>query len=702
MKQIYFLIAVFFFCIMGANSQVLPTVSSSEHIVTVFDYQYAPGQHAQSLATIDKADEIKEKFKGTSTGYVLLGGWGGFITGGFDHSVMNRTGYDFGVYSQPGTGDEPGVVYVMQDVNGNGQPDDIWYELEGNVVGYEGYIRNYEVTYFKPGTDENTSDKVTWQDNQGGEGVLNMSKWWDDSMEQVTFSGVKLPDNKENTSGPFWYDIQGLYTYGYAEVYSADDYDNGKKYNQFDISNAVDANGNTVDLEYIDFIKVQTGCHFEAGWLGEVSTEVSGAVDLNMTDFAATFDDHTLPAESELYADASAAESYESVTENLSSGSFSFKSTATQWGTPESPFTSWYGVALSNKTDNTSLGGVSNQWNSAAGGDINGINTYGVVFDANSGGMSMGPDAAITFNITGHPEGKQLTGCYITNNTYATNSMTNGDGFAKPFGGADGNDEDWFKLTAEGFDKNGQSTGTVDFYLADYRFENNVKDYMLTDWEWMDLSSLGNIVSVQFTMESSDAGVNGMNTPAYFCIDNIDEPRLLLKNTIDDIDVGVNSSDQVIDLSNLFEDPENTDISKEIVWNTNTDLITATIEDEELKLQIAEGMSGTAEIMLKGISNKMAARTSLTVTVTNPTGIDKNEITGLSVYPVPFNDFITIEGTDMVGSVYSIYNLSCQLVKKGVLNGNNQTVEVSALQPGTYILSVQTKDGVTNQKVVKR
>jgi len=52
--------------------------------------------------------------------------------------------------------------------------------------------------------------------------------------------------------------------------------------------------------------------------------------------------------------------------------------------------------------------------------------------------------------------------------------MKNGTaGFAKKFGGTSGNDQDWFKMTAIGYNAAGDSVKSVDFYLADYRFDDN-------------------------------------------------------------------------------------------------------------------------------------------------------------------------------------------------------------------------------------
>lgn len=72
-----------------------------------------------------------------------------------------------------------------------------------------------------------------------------------------------------------------------------------------------------------------------------------------------------------------------------------------------------------------------------------------------------------------------------------------------------------------GIDEQGTETGTVEYYLADYRSEN-ADDWKLNDtWEWVDLSELGQIASIYFTMESSDTGDYGINTPTYFCLDKL-------------------------------------------------------------------------------------------------------------------------------------------------------------------------------------
>ena len=110
---------------------------------------------------------------------------------------------------------------------------------------------------------------------------------------------------------------------------------------------------------------------------------------------------------------------------------------------------------------------------------------------------------------------------YITNSTYAYLSMRDGDGFAKRFGGVTGDDPDFFLLTIKAFSNGVLSVDSVNFYLADYRFSNNEEDYIIDEWTWVDLSSLGAADSLAFNLSSSDVGQFGINTPAYFCIDEV-------------------------------------------------------------------------------------------------------------------------------------------------------------------------------------
>ena len=171
-------------------------------------------------------------------------------------------------------------------------------------------------------------------------------------------------------------------------------------------------------------------------------------------------------------------------------------------------WSSWDGWAYSNKPQSTETG-MAGQYTAKANGAQSGSN-YSVAFI----GFTENPSIILdTAGVVG--------GIWVTNNNFAYYSMLEGDDFAKKFGGATGDDEDWFKLTIESFDAGSSSTGTVDFYLADFRFADNGQDYIVDDWGYVNLASLGTVKSLEFTLSSSDVGEFGMNTPAYFAMDTV-------------------------------------------------------------------------------------------------------------------------------------------------------------------------------------
>ncbi|MEO0897356.1 MAG: DUF4465 domain-containing protein [Bacteroidota bacterium] len=175
-------------------------------------------------------------------------------------------------------------------------------------------------------------------------------------------------------------------------------------------------------------------------------------------------------------------------------------------------FSSWSGWAISNTTD-TLTPGPDNQYSSVVGTGVDGSETYAVTHRFGGPTQMKLKNAAM---------GKPVQSIFVTNATYAYRSMLDGDMFAKQFGGVTGDDPDFFLLTIKGYYNGSLIADTIDFYLADYRFSNNSEDYIVNEWTKLDLSPLGNVDSLFFFLSSSDVGMFGMNTPAYFCVDNVE------------------------------------------------------------------------------------------------------------------------------------------------------------------------------------
>ncbi|MGV0920750.1 PKD-like domain-containing protein [Empedobacter falsenii] len=296
----------------GATSKTIKTKVNvtqelstySKYISQVFDYLPAVGQFTNALPAYvtgetqaDMTAKAAKALVGEKSTMITLGGYGGYVVFGFDHTIMNQPNKrDFKVLGNGFAGSsEPGIVMVAYDKNKNGKPDDDeWYEIAGSEYTNPNTIKNYTITYTKP--DENKTpvkgtigwqtdiEYIKWSDNQGNSGYKTKNSYHKQSYyplwfgsDQLKFTGTLLPNNYTDQSGNGTYWVGKQYAYGYVDNAS-----NSSEDSNIDIDWAVDKNGNSVKLLGIDFIKVYTATNQEAGWLGEISTEVAGAYDLHL------------------------------------------------------------------------------------------------------------------------------------------------------------------------------------------------------------------------------------------------------------------------------------------------------------------------------------------------------------------------------------------------------------------------------------
>ena len=210
----------------------------------------------------------------------------------------------------------------------------------------------------------------------------------------------------------------------------------------------------------------------------------------------------------------------------------------------------WDGFAYSKMTD-TNTPGSPNQYSAYTGEGVNGSSTYVVscnALDWQNQTYDIIPNR-VTFSDT--IEGYSVSGVYVTNATYAALAMLNGEDPARKFGDDPNTPEteesypDWFKLSIVGIRADNSKTDVIEFYLADYRFSDDSQDYIVDEWTWIDLRDLGDVSALEFSVSSSDIGDWGINTPSYFCMDDLngDPPSssTLVKdgNAIDEKDDGL-------------------------------------------------------------------------------------------------------------------------------------------------------------------
>lgn len=301
---------------------------ATPYITKVLEFVPCPGQFVNVLPEFEDGDtqesmneKVLQLIGHNKRGLVSLGGFGGYVVVGFDHTIENKPGMaDFRILGNAfnanssavvsgtaqGGSYEPGVIRVAYDKNRNGRPDaDEWYEIQGSAhrkghtepwyaeakaVGNDiNVYTDYEITYYRPQTEPKTLEEearyIRWTDNKGGEGYIPKNEYHRQSyfpqwiqMDKLTFKGTRLPQNGINRgteSKPYF--VLFSFSYGYA-----DNAVNDTKAALIDIDWAVDSKGNAVSLPGVDFVQIYTGINQVNGWLGECSTEVMGVEDLHL------------------------------------------------------------------------------------------------------------------------------------------------------------------------------------------------------------------------------------------------------------------------------------------------------------------------------------------------------------------------------------------------------------------------------------
>ena len=312
----------------------------------------------------------------------------------------------------------------------------------------------------------------------------------------------------------------------------------------------------------------------------------------------ATIDDNHLEQESHWAYDPTTAST---VSDGFYSGSYYFNTGA--WPS----YNYWYGYSLSNETA-TTYTGLDDQWHSAVGQGHNGSANYVVAF----------PEGQFV-EVTNSEDGDELRGVYVSNNAYAYNGMAVGDGFATKF-----SQGSWFAVNAIGFNGSTQ-TGTVTFYLGDYRSENTADHYILDTWQWMDLRPLGKVTKVRFTLDGSDKGTYGLNTAAYFVMDDFNCERDMNAATAE-----VSTGSSTIDLAPYFtlaQDGSTVAYGMEIPTGgahgqgaPAAGEMTLTLSDDGM-INVNAGNGGSQEVIVWATQRGQTQYVQLTVTASAATAV---------------------------------------------------------------------------------
>jgi len=276
--------------------------SEAQYITEVLEYTPAPGQliNVGPWGTPAGARSLEGGIQGS----VCLGAFGGYVVFRFEHPVendpQNPYGVDFSLFGNPmPEWSEPGVVWVMKDENENGEADDTWYELAGSDYWFSTTRRGYRVTYTNPGGE--VASDVPWADSYGGSGIIKANSLHTQPYYPLNDSFPDIDPESYSLEGTLLSGQVFQYATTYKSIQRAFGYaDNHPPETEpyflpdnpytrelensggdaFDIGWAVDSDGRAVELEQVHFIKVQNGLLADGGLLGELSTELRGAIDI--------------------------------------------------------------------------------------------------------------------------------------------------------------------------------------------------------------------------------------------------------------------------------------------------------------------------------------------------------------------------------------------------------------------------------------
>ncbi len=210
---------------------------------------------------------------------------------------------------------------------------------------------------------------------------------------------------------------------------------------------------------------------------------------------------------------------YDDDAESIESQCFSFvHNSIAEWMT-------WWGFTASNSADNSMRQNfITYQFSNMAKGGI-ALNDDGTIKTDEFGAPVV--DAAMPYLVgfyspymSARPvdmtfnDGKayEPVGVYVNLNSYTYYTIENGDSYARAF-----TNGDRFTLTIHGVTAD-DSEKTIDVTLASY---DNGDLTITRGWRYVDLSDLGIVNEIYFTLKSTDSGSYGDNTPAYFCLDKL-------------------------------------------------------------------------------------------------------------------------------------------------------------------------------------
>ena len=380
----------------------------------------------------------------------------------------------------------------------------------------------------------------------------------------------------------------------------------------------------------------------------------------------ATFENLYLEPESYWWGDSDNEEMYST----FYSGSYSFSNVLME------EYDTWALFGYTNKTSTSynPTNMLSDQFNSLVGHGVDNSQNYAVVYTAAFMGKT-------EITLTHAPQGDSIKGFYATNTAWVKYVSENGCGLNsnekqdanEPF-----TTGDFLKLTAKG--DNGK---IVEYYLVDYRDTlNSANHYLLDSWQWIDLSPLGKVKSVEFSMDGSRQTNYGTNIPTYFCMDNFGASRPISTGEELILTLG---KDSVITLQDIFGNsiPNGADSYYEITDSLDRDIAISSLNGGMLTLQ-PQSVGETHLILSQKVKGETRFM-QLPIKVEQPTNTDLAiEKTRIFAYPNPTTDGFSLNASGKV----EIFSLNGQKLYLNQHYTAGDKISTSHFEQGSYLVRI--------------
>ena len=382
-----------------------------------------------------------------------------------------------------------------------------------------------------------------------------------------------------------------------------------------------------------------------------------------------SLDDLTLPAANTDYATSLAAPQQYS----FQSGLVTYHGVLESWG--------GYGAFNYTNIVDTVTNSFTNDKAAITGAGFDQSANYGIAYLSSDWPANPDKSILIGAKLEGAAAGGKVAGMYVTNSTwtyhYMKTSYQNGD---------------WFKLTVRGYLNNTEVSDSVQMTLGSVATGDTM---LIKNWQWLNLTSLGNVDSLTFQITSSDE-----YTPFYFAFDNLTtldgicpEAQNIAATSVNENSVTITWDESLNGVTTNYEVA--VDQSPTLAPTATATTVSNTTYSQN---GLAANTQYYAHVRASCDNGTFSAWDTATFKTLQGTGIFQTQRSDLSVSisPNPATDILTLHSRIAVNAaVYGVEG-------KELLNITNATrIDISSLPAGVYLLKVTDMDG-TGKKAMLR